>query len=120
VAVDEHLTGRRAAQPGFVEPSFPTIAGAGANGAIIHYRAQPGSCAAVDGGTLLLVDSGAPRPAAPGARGRCACAQGGRRSRGASGSASAQHDLSDAQYDVSDDTQPCALERAPTGMRACR
>ncbi len=69
MAVDEHLTGRRAAQPGFVEPSFPTIAGAGANGAIIHYRAQPGACAAVDGGTLLLVDSGAPRPAAPRARG---------------------------------------------------
>ncbi len=66
MAVDEHLTGRRAAQPGFVEPSFPTIAGAGANGAIIHYRAQPGSCAAVDGRTLLLVDSGAPRPAARG------------------------------------------------------
>jgi Xaa-Pro aminopeptidase len=38
--VDEHLTARRAAQEGFVEPSFPTIAGAGPNGAIIHYRAK--------------------------------------------------------------------------------
>lgn len=28
VEVDEELTARRAAQPGFVEPSFPTIAGA--------------------------------------------------------------------------------------------
>lgn len=27
VEIDEHLTARRAAQPGFVEPSFPTIAG---------------------------------------------------------------------------------------------
>ena len=60
MGVDEYLTGRRAAQPGFVEPSFPTIAGAGANGAIIHYRAQPGGCASIDGGTMLLVDSGAP------------------------------------------------------------
>ena len=59
VAVDEYLTGRRRAQPGFVEPSFPTIAGSGANGAIIHYRAQPGSCAPVTAQQLLLVDSGA-------------------------------------------------------------
>ena len=63
VGVDEYLTGRRAAQPGFVEPSFPTIAGAGANGAIIHYRAQPDGCARIDGGTMLLVDSGAPQTA---------------------------------------------------------
>lgn len=61
--MDEYLTGRRAAQPGFVEPSFPTIAGAGANGAIIHYRAQPDGCARIDGGTMLLVDSGAPQTA---------------------------------------------------------
>lgn len=27
-------------QPGFIEPSFPTIAGADSNGAIIHYRAK--------------------------------------------------------------------------------
>ena len=30
VQIDEELTARRAAQPGFVEPSFPTIAGAAA------------------------------------------------------------------------------------------
>ncbi|KAL4428500.1 hypothetical protein ABPG75_002589 [Micractinium tetrahymenae] len=59
VEVDEELTARRAAQPGFVEPSFPTIAGAGPNGAIIHYRAQPGTCRSVDASTLLLLDSGA-------------------------------------------------------------
>ena len=57
--MDDFLTGRRAAQPGFVEPSFPTIAGSGPNGAIIHYRAQPGSCNGVDDQQLLLVDSGA-------------------------------------------------------------
>jgi hypothetical protein len=47
VEVDEQLTARRAAQPGFITPSFPTIAGAGPNGAIIHYRAQPGTCRCV-------------------------------------------------------------------------
>lgn len=56
--VDEELTGLRAAQPGFIEPSFPTIAGAGPNGAIIHYRPLPETCASVDGNTLLLLDSG--------------------------------------------------------------
>ena len=58
VEVDEYLTGRRAAQGGFVETSFPTIAGAGPNGAIIHYRAEPKSCATIDNKTLLLIDSG--------------------------------------------------------------
>ena len=33
-------------------------AGAGGNGAIIHYRAQQGSCKKVDKDTLLLLDSG--------------------------------------------------------------
>eukprot|EP00798_Chlamydomonas_sp_ICE-L_P002572 gene2572-30958_t len=40
VEVDMYLTSRRAAQPGFYEPSFSTIAGSGPNGAIIHYRAK--------------------------------------------------------------------------------
>lgn len=56
--IDEKLTGFRAAQPGFVEPSFPTIAGAGPNGAVIHYRPHPDTCLSVDGNTLLLLDSG--------------------------------------------------------------
>lgn len=58
VEIDEHLTARRAAQPGFVTTSFDTIAGAGPNGAVIHYRAEPGSARTVDAGTLLLLDSG--------------------------------------------------------------
>jgi len=58
VEVDELLTGKRAQQKGFLEPSFPTIAGAGPNGAIIHYRAQPGTCRSVDAATMLLLDSG--------------------------------------------------------------
>ena len=56
--VDAELTARRAAQPGFIGPSFATIAGAGPNGAVIHYRPQPGSCRTVDSETLLLLDSG--------------------------------------------------------------
>lgn len=58
VEIDEHLTAQRAAQEGFIEPSFPTIAGAGPNGAIIHYRAQKETCKTVDANTLLLIDSG--------------------------------------------------------------
>lgn len=60
VDVDEFLTGKRAAQGGFIEPSFPTIAGSGPNGAIIHYRAQPDTCNTVSASQLLLVDSGEP------------------------------------------------------------
>ncbi|KAL4527940.1 hypothetical protein Ndes2526B_g07731 [Nannochloris sp. 'desiccata'] len=56
--IDEELTARRAAQAGFIELSFPTIAGANSNGAIIHYRPLPESCSTVDNTTLLLLDSG--------------------------------------------------------------
>jgi len=58
VEVDARLTARRAAQPGFVEPSFATIAGADANGAVIHYRAKAETCRTAKAGTLLLIDSG--------------------------------------------------------------
>jgi Xaa-Pro aminopeptidase len=43
VEIDEVLTGFRAKQPGFYEVSFPTIAGVGSNGAIVHYRAAEGA-----------------------------------------------------------------------------
>ncbi len=39
-------------------PSFDTIAGFGANGAIVHYRAEQKSSATLKKGSLLLVDSG--------------------------------------------------------------
>ena len=39
--------------------SFPTISGAGANGAIVHYRSTPETNACLEQGTLYLVDSGA-------------------------------------------------------------
>ena len=60
VEVDEVLTGFRAKQPGFVEVSFPTIAGVGPNGAIIHYRAQEGTdlLKSLDMTNPILIDSG--------------------------------------------------------------
>lgn len=42
----------------FVEPSFDTIAGSGANGAIVHYRATAESNRTLQQGELLLLDSG--------------------------------------------------------------
>lgn len=59
VDVDTHLLAARKRQAGFIEPSFPTIAGSGPNGAIIHYRAKPGPMnRAVTVKEMLLVDSG--------------------------------------------------------------
>ena len=55
-----HATSRaaRARRPGFVSPSFGTIAGFNANGAIMHYRATEQSHAVIEGDGLLLIDSG--------------------------------------------------------------
>jgi len=53
--VDALLFQARSADPLFLEPSFPTIAGAGPNGAVIH--GSPGDDL-VTRETLLLVDSG--------------------------------------------------------------
>ncbi len=48
----------RAAQEGFVEESFGTIAGYAANGAIVHYGATKDDCAVVEPHGILLLDSG--------------------------------------------------------------
>jgi Xaa-Pro aminopeptidase len=58
VAIDHHVTAARARRPGFVSPSFATIAGFRANGAIIHYRATEARHAVIEGDGLLLIDSG--------------------------------------------------------------
>ena len=42
----------------YLFPSFNTIAGAGANGAIVHYRAEPKNTKKIKKKDLLLVDSG--------------------------------------------------------------
>jgi Xaa-Pro aminopeptidase len=58
VALGEQLTQTRARRAHFISPSFGTIAGFNANGAIMHYRAKPADCAVVAGDGLLLIDSG--------------------------------------------------------------
>lgn len=60
VEIDTVLTGCRAKQKGFIECSFPTIAGVGSNGAIIHYRAQPDTdlLKYLDTSAPILIDSG--------------------------------------------------------------
>jgi len=60
VEIDIVLTGERAKQPGYLEDSFPTIAGVGSNGAIIHYRAKEGTdlLKHMDISTPILIDSG--------------------------------------------------------------
>ena len=59
LTIDERLTTARAKRPGYVGPSFATIAAFNANGAMPHYRATPESHATLEGDGLLLVDSGA-------------------------------------------------------------
>jgi Xaa-Pro aminopeptidase len=58
VAIDHHITAARARRPGFVSPSFATIAGFRSNGAIMHYRATEALHAVIEGDGLLLIDSG--------------------------------------------------------------
>ncbi|HUH40476.1 MAG TPA: aminopeptidase P family protein [Castellaniella sp.] len=58
VDVDVRITAARARQPNFVSPSFPTIAGFQANGAMPHYQATTESFALIQGDGLLLIDSG--------------------------------------------------------------
>ncbi len=57
-AIDNHITAARSRRPYFVSPSFGTIAGFNANGAIMHYRASDDTHATIEGDGLLLIDSG--------------------------------------------------------------
>lgn len=58
LTVDEKICAARAKRPGFVGPSFGTIAGFNENGALPHYRATDESHAVIEGDGLLLIDSG--------------------------------------------------------------
>jgi Xaa-Pro aminopeptidase len=63
LTIDAHITEARARRPGYVCPSFSTIAGFNANGALPHYRATEESHATICmrgmvGNGLLLIDSG--------------------------------------------------------------
>jgi len=61
VEIAAKLASFRAASPAFLDLSFPTIAGVGANGAIIHYNCletTPEQINTLDGSQLMLLDSG--------------------------------------------------------------
>jgi Xaa-Pro aminopeptidase len=59
VEIEEVVLRFRAQNSSFLQPSFPTIAGVGANGAVIHYHARPGPQLATLGSSdMLLLDSG--------------------------------------------------------------
>lgn len=58
LTIDEKLTRERQRRPGYVSPSFATIAGFNANGAMPHYRATEAQHALIEGDGLLLIDSG--------------------------------------------------------------
>lgn len=56
--VVEQLLEFRKRQREFTQPSFETIAGSGANGAIVHYRANEKTNRTLGQGELFLLDSG--------------------------------------------------------------
>eukprot|EP00612_Vaucheria_litorea_P004580 CAMPEP_0171461600 /NCGR_PEP_ID=MMETSP0945-20130129/5981_1 /TAXON_ID=109269 /ORGANISM="Vaucheria litorea, Strain CCMP2940" /LENGTH=590 /DNA_ID=CAMNT_0011987975 /DNA_START=258 /DNA_END=2030 /DNA_ORIENTATION=- len=57
--IDSILTSHRSKRDFFLDQSFPTIAGYGSNGAIIHYRAKKDHSKVVEADSLFLLDSGA-------------------------------------------------------------
>ncbi|RAL52500.1 hypothetical protein DM860_007357 [Cuscuta australis] len=59
VEVADKLYEFRSKQFGFLDTSFDTISGSGANGAIIHYKPESDSCSNVNQHELFLLDSGA-------------------------------------------------------------
>ena len=59
ISASQRLADLRAAQPGFCDLSFATIAGYGPHGAIVHYEAEPHTDAELRPEGLLLLDSGA-------------------------------------------------------------
>jgi len=58
ISVTDTLKAFRSQSAPFKGNSFPTIAGFGANGAIIHYRADKETNTRLEEGSLLLIDSG--------------------------------------------------------------
>lgn len=58
IEVSDKLEEFRKLEPAYRQPSFPTIAGAGENGAIIHYGPDEKSNATLKTGQLFLLDAG--------------------------------------------------------------
>jgi Xaa-Pro aminopeptidase len=59
IAASDRLEAFRKEGKYFRDLSFPTISGAGSNGAIVHYRASPETEKPLEPGSLYLLDSGA-------------------------------------------------------------
>jgi Xaa-Pro aminopeptidase len=59
IAASDRLEALRRTGNHFRDLSFPTISGAGSNGAIVHYRASPETEKRLEAGNLYLLDSGA-------------------------------------------------------------
>ena len=59
IAASDRLEAFRKEGEYFRDLSFPTISGAGSNGAIVHYRASPETEKTLEPSTLYLLDSGA-------------------------------------------------------------
>jgi Xaa-Pro aminopeptidase len=59
IAASDRLEALRKEGQYFRDLSFPTISGAGSNGAIVHYRASPETEKTLEPGMLYLLDSGA-------------------------------------------------------------
>ncbi len=59
IAASDRLEAFRREGERFRDLSFPSISGAGANGAIVHYRASPETERPLTAGELYLIDSGA-------------------------------------------------------------
>jgi Xaa-Pro aminopeptidase len=59
IAASDRLAAIRREGEHFRDLSFPTISGAGSNGAIVHYRASPETELRLAPGNLYLLDSGA-------------------------------------------------------------
>lgn len=58
ISAADKMTELRKEQGGFIEPSFASIAGYGANGAIVHYSANEESNTTLEPKGLFLLDSG--------------------------------------------------------------
>ncbi|CDF32531.1 unnamed protein product [Chondrus crispus] len=58
INASDKLDGLRSEQDLFVSLSFPTISSAGANGAVVHYRAEAATAAKITKNDVYLVDSG--------------------------------------------------------------
>lgn len=58
IEASDKLDGLRSKEDLFVSLSFPTISSSGANGAVIHYRAEAATAAKITKNDVYLVDSG--------------------------------------------------------------